>query len=339
VNPAPVPSGSSRKVGPTDLVNLVNLIDELRSLESNRRDGTVTLPDGDRLSVSNLHKIFWPKKKLTKGDLLRYYVEVAPFILPAVDSRPLVMKRFPNGITGQPFYQHRAPDHVPPGVRVERVKGDATVPSRFIGGNLKTLLYMTQLAAISQDPWFSRVESPEFADYAALDLDPMPGVSFARVLDVARWVHDELSALGVEGVSKTSGADGLHIYIPLPPRTPYEAGLLFCQIIATVVANKHPTVATVERSVKSRGKTVYVDYLQNIMGKTLATAYSARASEYAGVSTPLSWREVDGGVTREDFTIETTPARLRKVGDLWKALRESKGVDLSRVTKYVKRRT
>jgi bifunctional non-homologous end joining protein LigD len=198
---------------------------------------------------------------------------------------------------------------------------------------------MTQLAAISQDPWFSRVESPADADYVALDLDPMPGVSFTRVLEVARWIRDELDSIGASGVPKTSGADGLHIYIPLPPGTPYDAGLLFCQIVATLVANKHPKVATVERTVRARGKRVYVDYLQNIPGKTLATAYSARASAYAGVSTPLTWREIDTGVTREDFTIETVPARLHKVGDLWKGLRTAKGVDLSRVAKYMERRT
>src|SRR5262245_16960078 len=161
---------------------------------------------------------------------------------------------------------------------------------------------MTQLAAISQDPWFSRVQHPEFADYAALDLDPSDGVPFSKVLDVARWIHDELDALGAVGVPKTSGASGLHIYVPLPPSTPYDAGLLFCQIVATVVSQKHPRVATIERSVKARGARVYLDFMQNVLGKTLATAYSARASEFAGVSTPLSWKEVDADVRREDFT-------------------------------------
>jgi bifunctional non-homologous end joining protein LigD len=313
------------------------LLDQLRTIEASRRDGTLALPDGQTLGVSNLHKVFWPKQKLTKGDLFRYYVEAAPFLLPAVADRPLVMKRFPNGIAAPPFYQHRAPENAPTGVRVERVKGDKTVPSRFIGGQLITLLYMTQLAAISQDPWFSRVQSIEDADHVALDLDPMPGVSFARVLEVARWIHDELDALGATGVPKTSGADGLHIYIPLPPHTPYGAGLLFCQIVATVVAQKHPKAATVERAVKARGKTVYVDYLQNIMGKTLAMAYSARASDYAGVSAPLTWTEVHDGVEREAFTIKTMEARMREAGDVWKPLRASKGVDLSRVEKYAAR--
>ena len=187
---------------------------------------------------------------------------------------------------------------------------------------------------ISQDPWFSRVQSPEVADYVALDLDPSDGVSFRQVLDVARAVHDELQSIAAPGFAKTSGASGLHIYLPLPPGTPYEAGLLFCQIIATVVAHKHPKIATVERSVRSRGKRVYVDYLQNIMGKTLATAYSVRANERAGVSAPLTWDEVHAGVEREAFTLRTMPARLQDVGDLWRALRTSKGIDLARAAKY-----
>ena len=306
------------------------LLDQLRELEDAHRDGVLALPGGASLKVTNLHKIFWPKQKLTKGDLLRYYVEAAPCLLPAVADRPLVMKRFPNGVAAPPFYQHRAED-VPKGVRVETVKVVEKRP-HMVGGDLTTLLHMTQLAAISQDPWFSRVQSLQYADYAALDLDPSAGVKFERVLEVARAIHDELEGLGAIGVPKTSGADGLHIYVPLPPRTPYDAGLLFCQIVATVVAQKHPKIATVERSVRARGPRVYVDYLQNILGKTLATAYSARASDYAGVSTPLTWNEIDDGVRRQDFTIKTMPARLKKVGDLWASLRKAKGVDLSRVS-------
>jgi bifunctional non-homologous end joining protein LigD len=135
-------------------------------------------------------------------------------------------------------------------------------------------------------------------------------------------------------VPKTSGADGLHIYIPLPAGTLYEAGRILCEIVATVVSQKHPKAATVERKVSARGRRVYVDFLQNTLGKTLATAYSARASAWAGVSTPITWQEVDRGVRREDFTIRTTAARLKTVGDLWAALRESKGADLSRIERY-----
>jgi bifunctional non-homologous end joining protein LigD len=314
---------------------LLNLAGQLRALEDSHKDGVLDLPGGEKLSVSNLHKVFWPRQKLTKGDLLRYYTQVAPFMLPAVADRPLVMKRFPNGIAGQPFYQHRAPS-VPEGVRVETLAAADKRP-QIVGGDLKTLLYMTQLAAISQDPWFSRVQSVEFADHAALDLDPADGLPFSVVRDVARWIHDELDSLGAIGVPKTSGADGLHVYVPLPPETPYGAGLIFCQIVATVVAHKHPKIATVERAVRSRGARVYVDYLQNVLGKTLATAYSARASAYAGVSTPLTWKELDEGVDREDFTIVSTPARLKRVGDLWKTLRGSAGIDLSRVERYAAR--
>ena len=309
---------------PTD-----GVVEQLSSLEAARKDGVLVLPDGDELKVTNLHKVFWPKPNLTKGDLLRYYARVAPFALPAVADRPLVMKRFPNGVAAAPFYQHRAPD-VPPGIRTE-VVGVVEQRPQLIGGALKTLLYMTQLASISQDPWFSRVAHPEYADYAAFDLDPPDGVPFARVLDVARWIRDELDALGAIGVPKTSGADGLHIYIPLPAGTPYEAGMLYCQIVAALVEQKHPREATTERIVKARGKRIYIDCLQNILGKTLATAYSARASDYAGVSTPVTWQEIDEGFDRTNFTITTAPARFETVGDLWAKLRKSKGVNLEKV--------
>jgi bifunctional non-homologous end joining protein LigD len=317
---------------------LVAVLDQLQDLEDRGKDGRVALPDGDHLEVTNLRKVFWPGPRLTKGDLLRYYVRVAPAILPVVEDRPLVMKRLPNGIDGKAFYQQRAPSPVPKGVRVEELESDTDVPNRLIGGSLKTLLYMAQIAAISQDPWFSRVQSPADADCAAIDLDPGDGVTFDTVLDVARWVRDELAVLGAESYPKTSGSEGLHVFLPLPPGTPYEAGMLYCQIVATMVAMKHPKQATVERTVRARPKgTVYVDYLQNIEGKTLACAYSARGSDYAGASAPLTWDEIDAGVDRRDFTILTVPTRLAEVGDLWKGLRESKGIDFHAVERYVRK--
>jgi len=316
-----------------------SLLDRLLLLESTRKDGELELPNGDKLRVTNLWKPFWPALGLTKGDLLRYYVEVSPYLLPVIDDRPLVMKRFPNGVGGMAFYQQRHPETPPPGVRrVELPKhldpiDEAEGPRlRLIGGSLTTLLYMTQLAAISQDPWFSRVADPLHADYVAIDLDPGDGATFANVLDVARWVKEELDRLSIPGFPKTSGASGLHIYVPLPPKTTYETGQLLCQVVATIVATKHPKVATVERMVKRRPRgTVYVDYLQNIIGKTIATAYSARASDFAGVSTPLTWKEVAAGVDPRDFTIRTAPARFRKVGDLWAPLRTGKPVNLKAV--------
>jgi bifunctional non-homologous end joining protein LigD len=294
-----------------------SLTDQLLSLERAKKDGVVILPDGERVKVTNLAKPFWPALKITKGELMRYYVEVADVILPCVKDRPLVMKRFPNGVEKAAFYQHKVAE-----------RGQTP----FVGGTLKTLLDMTQLAAISQDPWFSRVQSPHDADHTAIDLDPGEGTPFERVLDVARWVHDELRLLGVTGYPKTSGSRGLHIYVPLPPHTSYDSGMLFCQIVATVIATRHPKAATVERMVRRRRRgTVYIDFLQNIEGKTLATAYSARASDYAGVSTPLTWKEVAGTLDPRDFTIRTAPARFRNVGDLWAGLRTGTPADLQAV--------
>jgi bifunctional non-homologous end joining protein LigD len=320
--------------------SLAHVVEQLQTLEDARKDGPIELPGGARLNVTNLAKVFWPQQKFTKGDLLRYYATVAPMQLPAIADRPLVMKRFPNGVDGPAFYQQRQREEKPPaGVRIETLDPEYEPISepgarRLIGGSLITLLYMTQIAAISQDPWFSRVQSPLEADYVALDLDPDDDAPFERVLDVARWIRDELQSLKVPAVPKTSGSSGLHIYIPLPASTSYESGMLFCQIIATVVATRHPKIATVERTVRARKRgTVYVDYLQNILGKTLATAYSARASSFAGVSTPLDWKELDERIDPRDYTIKTAPERFAKVGDLWARLRKGKPANLEAVFK------
>jgi bifunctional non-homologous end joining protein LigD len=290
------------------------------------------LPDGARLPVTNLDRRVWPGG-VTRGELMRYYIRVAPWLLPVLADRPVVMQRYPSGVSGPPHYQQRAPARVPDGVRVERVPSDR-VPRRLVGGALQTLLYTTQLAAISQDAWLSRVVSPDYADHVVFDLDPMPGVSFAQVLDVARFLRDELETLGTPSVPKTSGAEGLHIYVPLPAGTRYDAGRLFCQIVATIVAHGHPRIATVARARRARGRAVYIECLQNIRGKTVATAYSARATPVASVSTPLTWREVDAGVDPREFTIRTVLARIASVGDLWASLRESAGADLRAALRY-----
>jgi bifunctional non-homologous end joining protein LigD len=315
---------------PAPAAPFAGVLDALDAL-ADRGGGRLALPDGTGVDLGNLRKPLWPKLGLTKHDLFRYYIEVSSYLLPVVEDRPLVMKRMPDGVDGPAFYQHRAPEKPPKGVRVQSFEGD-DVPSRFVGGSLATLLHMTQLAAISQDPWFSRAQSTADMDFAAIDLDPMDEAPFSRVRDVARWVHDELDALGVTGYPKTSGASGLHIYLPMRPGTPYEAGMLFCRIVAELVAAKHPEAATVERVVRRRDpRTVYVDYLQNIEGKTLACAYSARASDYAGASTPLEWDEVDERLDPRAFTIRTLPERLREVGDLWAGLRTAPGIDLAAV--------
>jgi bifunctional non-homologous end joining protein LigD len=340
-DPAPAPRtrrGPAARTPPLEVSpDLETLVETLASLEERRRNATLVLPSGHRLDVTNLAKVYWPGPGITKGELLRYYVRVSPWILPAVAGRPLVMKRFPDGVSGKTFYQQRAPDEVPEGVRVEWTDDEGERLPRLVGGSLLTLLYMTQLGAISQDPWFSRADAPGEAIEAALDLDPMPGVPFGHVRDVARAIGEVLDALGVPAVPKTSGASGLHIYIPLAPGTSYESGQLFCRIVATIVAERHPALASVERAVGRRGRTVYVDYLQNIQGKTLATAYSARASEFAGVSTPLAWAELDTDVRPEDFTLRTVFERFRRVGDLWAPVRAGRRVDLRDVLERLAR--
>lgn len=328
---APAPAARGNAIAP--------VLDRLRALEEARRNGWVTLPDGTRLYVTNLWKVYWPELGLTKGDLLRYYAEISPVILPVLDDRPLVLERYPDGIEGEAFHQQRVQHRAPPGVRREVLPEGADPQSeagagagrdeRFIGGNLATLLYTAQLGAISQDPWFSTVRRPLEPCEAALDLDPGPEASWADVVDVARWTRDELVRLGVSAVPKTSGSRGLHLYFRLPTGTSYESALLFCQIVATLVATRHPRHATVERVVARRPpRAVYVDYLQNRPGKTLASAYSVRASAWAGVSTPLAWRELDEGVDLRAFTLRTLPARLRETGDLWARLRTMRPADL-----------
>ena len=319
------------------------LLETLEEFEKRKRRGTLELSDGTRVPVGNLEKVFWPDDGITKGDLVRYYLRMAPYVLPVVEDRPLVMKRFPNGVDGKSFYQHRAPDPLPDGLRVAVVrekpdKTDSGVPY-LIGGRLQTLLYMAQLAVMSQDPWFSRLPQIEEVDQVALDLDPMPDASFEQVLDVACWLHDELARLGIPCFPKTSGSEGIHIFVPLPPGTPYEVGTLFCQVLATVVATGHPRTATVERMVKKRRQdAVYIDYLQNIYGKTLAAAYSARATTFAGVSTPLTWTEVHEGaktgLSPQDFTMRSIFSRLEQMGDLWAGLRTSKPARLEAVFDY-----
>jgi bifunctional non-homologous end joining protein LigD len=295
---------------------LVRTLEELEN--SDAEGGDLDLPS-TTLEVTNLAKVFFPSTKTTKGDLLRYYARVSPYLLPAIADRPLVMKRFPNGVKGKAFYQQRAPEHVPDGVRVESVSDKGmTTQDKIIGGDLATLLYVVQLGAISIDPWHSRVGSIKYADYAIIDLDPGPRASFSHVVEVALAVKESLDELGLHAVPKTSGASGLHIVLPLPEHVPNDAARMVAEVVARRVAERHPDIATVERSVSDRPRgAIYVDFLQNIRGKTVAGVYSARAENTPTVSTPLQWTELEEDLDPTEFTIENVPARLRKVGDLW----------------------
>lgn len=333
--PSPTPDADEARHVPTN-PEVEAVVERLHRIESQGGAGRVSLPNGAVLDVSNLGKVFWPGPGLTKGDLLRFYARISPLLLPVVADRPLVMQRFPDGVEGTAFYQHRAPEKLPRAVRVAALPND-DVPGRLIGGSLATVLYMAQLAVISQDPWFSRVQNPEVADQIALDLDPMTGVPFAQVRQVALWIGEVLEQVGVPVFLKTSGATGLHLFVPLADDTTFETGRLFAQLVGAWVARKHPKVATVERAVQARGATVYIDCLQNIRGKTLACAYSARASAFAGVSTPLSWHELRDGARPEDFTIQTIWDRLARVGDLWAGVRAPRRANLSKALAILQR--
>jgi bifunctional non-homologous end joining protein LigD len=297
-----------------------DLIETIAELEAKNGSGVLHLGNDQTLEVSNLSKRFFPKRGYTKGDLMAYYASVSPLLLPAITDRPLVMKRFPHGVGGQSFYQQRAPDGPPAGARVEPVADDGLkTQHRLVGGDLTTLLYVVQLGAISIDPWHSRVQSVGFADYAIVDLDPGPRAAFRRVVDAALWVGEELDRVGLHGVPKTSGASGIHIVLPLVADTPNETARLVAEIVATRVAERHPGATTVTRWVQSRPtSSVYVDFLQNIRGKTVASAYSARATPNATVSAPLKWSELTPDLDPRAFTIESMTARIRDVGDLWR---------------------
>jgi len=298
--------------------DLASLVRELEAIEAEGGERVLELPTGT-LGVSSLNKVFFPRGGQTKGALMRYYASVAREILPAMADRPLVMKRYPNGVKGKAFYQQKAPEDAPASVRVQRVSDVGMTPqNKLIGGDLATLLYLVQLGAISVDPWHSRVQSVTKADYAIIDLDPGAKAPFARVVEVALAVQEQLDALGLRAVPKTSGASGIHIVLPLPPGVPNDGARMIAELVATRVADAYPRIATIERSVgQRRPGTVYVDFLQNIRGKTVAAVYSARATPEATVSTPLRWAEVAKGLDPRDFTIDNVPARIREVGDLW----------------------
>jgi len=270
------------------------------------------------IKFTSLDKMFFPVPKYTKGRLIEFYREISPWLNAAIKDRPMVLKRYPNGITQQWFYQHKALTAPPAGVRAENVVEGGENELRYIGGDTTTLLYLVQLGAISTDPWHSRIQSSMHADYSIVDLDPGPNAKFKRVVQVANWVKEVLDELGLHAVPKTSGASGIHIVLPLPAGADYEISRVLAELVARTVNERHPKETTVLRTVKQRAAdAVYLDYLQNIRGKTVASVYSARAEPYASVSTPLKWNELTSDLSPLDFTIENVVKRIKRVGDLW----------------------
>lgn len=295
-----------------------HLLQRLLDIEAGSGNGTVELPDGRTLNVTSLGKRYFGEPALTKGALMRYYVRVAPVLLPALADRPLVLKRWPDGIGGESFFQQRPPSGAPDVMRTADVPTEDGLQPRVIGGDLGTTLALVQFGVISMDPWHSRIGSLDVPDYAFLDLDPGPRAEFRRVIEVAHVAREHLSMLGLRGVPRTSGSRGMHIALPLPAGLAYDTALVLAQLVATRIADAHPDIATIERTVRRRDEAaVYVDYLQNVRGKSIASVYSARARRGATVATPLSWDEVEPTLDPNAFTIATVPDRVAAAGDLW----------------------
>jgi bifunctional non-homologous end joining protein LigD len=292
---------------------------QLRAIERGADEGEIVLGRGQRLHVSSLSKPYFPEAGITKGGLMRYYTRVAPFLLPQIEDRALVLKRYPDGVAGPMFFQQNAGDHVPDTVRVATLDtAELGAKPRIIGGDLLTLLYTVQLGAIEVHPWLSRAHDVDSADRCLIDLDPGDDVPFSTVSTLAREVARIAEGCGLPVAIKTSGASGIHIVLPLAPRTTYETSAALAMALARALVAQHPDVATVERGVKARPKgSIYVDALQNARGKSMAAPYSVRARDSASVSAPLHERELTSRLRIDSFTVRSMPARLARTGDLW----------------------
>lgn len=297
------------------------VIKQLSLIENDGGEGELDLGGGKTLHVSSLDKTFFPKAGITKGDVMRYYAGVSPALLPIIKDRPLILKRYPDGVEGPFFFQQNASASTPRGVRTAAITsatGDRA--ERLVGGDLLTLLYTVQIGTIAVHTWQARVKTRRYADTTTIDLDPGDDVPFRDVVTLAKQIKVELDKLHLHAAIKTSGSSGLHIALPLPPKTVFEEAALVAEDIAERVVEAHPDRATVERSIKARPPhTTYVDAQQNAEGKSVVAAYSLRERPRATVSAPLDWRELRGTLKLEAFTIETVPERIRKVGDLWSA--------------------
>lgn len=279
--------------------------------------GQVTIQSRE-FALSNLDKVLWPEDGYTKGEMINYYVQIAPYLIPHLSRRPLVLTRYPNGISGKSFYQKNAPDYLPEWISTYPwYSSDSDRVINFIlAEETAALAWLANQACLEMHPWLSRIESIDYPDFAVVDLDPSPGSKYQDVIDIALAVKQLLDSLKLRSYPKTSGSLGLHIYIPLENRYTYEEIRRFTQTIAAMVCNVLPQIATIERTVNRRGTKVYVDYLQNVQGKTLSSVYSIRPRRGAPVSAPLLWEEVPY-VKPGDFTIKNILARVEAHGDLF----------------------
>jgi bifunctional non-homologous end joining protein LigD len=287
------------------------------SHNSQHGDATVIV-NSIELKFTNLHKIFWPGEGYTKFDLLKYYYTISETILPYIKSRPLILKRYPNGITGQMFYQHNLED-APHFIAIyTKREPDGKLVHNPVANNLAALLYLVNLGTIAQNPWFSRMEAIHKPDYIAFDLDPGADAGFEQVKKIALEIKDLLDEVGITGYPKTSGSRGIHIYVPIEPKYTYDEIFPIAKQFAAIIAVRNPKEATIRRMIHDRTSAqVYIDYLQNMEGKSMAAPYSVREKPHAMVSAPLDWSEITKNLSLEQFTMKTLPARIAQKGDLF----------------------
>ena len=299
--------------------------------------GAVRIPD-DRndvelhvgrqtVTLTNLDKVFFPQAGLTKRDLLRYYADVAPVLLPHLRDRAMVMKRYPNGIRGKWFFMKHAPSPRPEWIETCEIMHKSRNLIAFpVVKDLASLLWTINLGCIDLNPWYARCDDTNRPDFLNFDLDPAHGATFATARETAMAVRDAVQELGMKPMVKTSGSEGLHLYVAIARGPTQKEVWTFAKQLAKRLEKEHPRLITTEFLVADRPRgRVLVDYNQNAWGRTLASVYSVRPKEFAGVSTPVSWEEVERGFHIEDFRLENVPARVRKLGDLWKPLLSSRG--------------
>jgi bifunctional non-homologous end joining protein LigD len=278
--------------------------------------------DGREVGLTNLRKIFWPELGLTKGDLLRYYADVSGVLLPHLKDRAMVMRRYPNGAAGESFFMKRAPSPRPPWIELCSIDhGSRGVIDFPMIQDRASLLWVVNLGCIDLNQWYARKDDVNRPDYLHFDLDPGPGATFDHVRETALIVHEALDALKLPSFVKTTGSKGMHVYVPIVRGPEQQEVWLFTKTLATELASRHPALMTTEYRVAKRphGR-VLVDYNQNAWGRTLASIYSVRPRSDATVSTPVTWADVKRGVRIEDFTLANVPARIAKLGDMWKPL-------------------
>jgi bifunctional non-homologous end joining protein LigD len=286
--------------------------------------------NGHELKLSNLDKIFWPKEGYTKRDLLNYYFQAAPYILPYLKDRPQSLNRFPNGIAGKSFYQKDVTSSAPDWVRQFPYHTQEGEDKNFlVVEDEASMLWMANLGAIEMNPWNSTIQDPENPDWCIIDLDPADKNTFEQVIETARMTKQVLDDLKVTGYCKTSGSTGIHIYIPMGAQYSYDECQLFGKLIATRVHQELPGFTSIERMTNKRKGKIYVDYLQNRPKATLAAPYSVRPKPGATVSMPLHWEEVKKGLKMTDFTIKNAIGRIRDEGDIFKPVLK-KGIDLEK---------